>query len=53
MKSYDIYLFLDKERDQSRGERGKERRDRIPSRLHAIRVEPIAGLEPTNPEIVT
>ena len=36
------------------GEGQRERgRKRIPSRLHAVRAEPHAGLEPTNREIMT
>ena len=43
-----IYFKRDKrDRDRDR------ERERIPSRLHAIRVEPSVGLDPTNPEILT
>ena len=34
--------------------RGREtERERIPSRLHTVSAEPIAGPEPTNREIMT
>ena len=32
---------------------GERKRERIPSRVHAISAEPDAGLELTNPEIMT
>ena len=52
-------LFILKE-NESESEReceqgkGRERgRERIPSRLHTVSVEPNMGLEPTNCEIMT
>ena len=33
--------------------RGGEGRDRTPSRLHPVSAEPEAGLEPTDPKIMT
>ena len=34
-------------------ERRERKRERIPSRLYTVSVEPDAGLEPTNREIMT
>ena len=35
------------------GAGGEERREKIPSRLHAVRAEPAMGPEPPNCEITT
>ena len=45
----------ERERDSERAGKGqKEReRERIPSRLHAVSMEPDVGLEPMNCEIMT
>ena len=48
------YLFILREREHASGSRGRERgRERIPSRLHAVSIEPGAGLELINREITT
>ena len=48
-----INLF-ERERDrQTLGEGQRERRKRIPSRLHAVSTETNTGLELTNHEIMT
>ena len=47
-----VYFEREREREHS-GEGAKRRRDRIPSRLHAISAEPAVRLELTNCEIVT
>ena len=36
-----------------RGGGGREERERIPSRLHALSTEPDAGFDPTHHEILT
>ena len=47
---FNIYLFvLRREGQRKRG----ERRERIPSGLHAVSTEPDAELDPTNREIMT
>ena len=40
-------------RETERMQAGKERRERIPSKLHAVSTEPNAGLKLTNHEIIT
>ena len=49
-------MYFEREREGKREseERGRERGGkRIPSRLHAVRAESDAGLDPTNHEIMT
>ena len=47
-----MYLFIfEKERAWGRGR--ETRRERIPSRLHAVRAQPVSGLDPLNREIMT
>ena len=50
-----IYYFFERERERaSAGEEQREKgRERIPSRLCAVSVEPEVGLDPMNCEIVT
>ena len=48
-----IYFERKREREsRGRAERDRER-ERIPSRVHAVSVEPDAGLKPTNHKKVT
>ena len=49
------FIFIYFERDRERTSRGRagERKERIPSRLHAATAEPNAGLELTKHEIMT
>ena len=51
---FNVYLFILKEREwESTSEGGAgRRRDRIPSRLHAVSAEPDVGLKLTNCEIM-
>ena len=56
-----IYLFILGERErerehicrQGRGRERERKRERVPSRICDVRVEPDAGLQLTNCEIVT
>ena len=55
---FNVYLFWERERERksehmSRGRAERERRERIPSRLHAVSVEPDVGLDFMNCEIMT
>ena len=56
---FNVYLFSferDREKERPDREEGRGRESggqRIPSRLHAVRAEPDAGLKPTNREIMT
>ena len=48
-----IYLFRERERERERSsKRAETRRERIPSRLHAVSTDPHVGLDLTNCEIV-
>ena len=40
-------------RTEERQAERERQRQRIPSRLHAVRIEPNTGLDPTNREVMT
>ena len=46
-----LTVYSLRERERMSGEGQRERRERIPSRLHTVSTEPAMGLEPTNREI--
>ena len=46
-------LFILRERKRERVRVGEGQRERIPSRLHSVSVEPDVRLKPTNCEIMT
>ena len=50
-----IFIYFERERVGAQAGEGQRKRgrERIPSRLHAVNVEPDARLEPTNCEIMT
>ena len=48
-----MYFERERERERVQVGEGQRGRERIPSRLHIVSAEPDAGLDPTNPEIVT
>ena len=49
-----MFIYFERERYSANGRWGqRERRERIPSRLHIVSAEPDVGLEPTNHEIMT
>ena len=52
---YFKFVYLERKRGcAGEQEKGRERRrERIPSRLHAVSTEPNVGLDPTNCEIMT
>ena len=54
---FNAYFFILREREGARARSGEGQRqrgrERIPSRLRAVRAEPDAGLDPTGHEIVT
>ena len=53
--SFEVYLF-EKERDRESTcdwGRGRDRGERVPSRLHAVGTEPGGGLDPPNHETMT
>ena len=48
-----LLIYFERKSENKRG-RGREKgKERIPSRLHAVSIEPKAGLELTNCEIMT
>ena len=48
-----LLIYFERKSENKRG-RGREKgKERIPSRLHAVGIEPKAGLELTNCEIMT
>ena len=50
---FKVYLFILRERQQGRDRERERGRERIPSRLHAVSMEPNSGLDPTNEEMMT
>ena len=47
-----IFIYFEKERENEQGWGRERRREGIPSRLHIVRTEPDAGLDPTHCEIM-
>ena len=43
----------EKERERAQAGEGQKKRERIPSRFHAVSTEPNMGLNPTNLKITT
>ena len=50
---YFLSLFIYFERERDRMSKGRAGRERIPSRLHTVSMEPHMGLKLTNCEIIT
>ena len=48
-----VYLFERVHTHARARKEQRERRERVPSRLHAVSAEPVVGLDPTNHEIMT
>ena len=53
MNFLNVYLLILRERAYTSRKGVESRRERVPSRFHAVSTEPNAGLDPMNIEIMT